>query len=82
ITLDTPKDTKEEAIEAKKTVGNQKLILVTTASHMKRAVMLFEKEDLNIIPSPTNHKFYTSTYPTSYINATNIKKDELAFHEY
>ena len=39
-------DTKEEAIEAKKIVGNQKLILVTTASHMKRAVMLFEKEDM------------------------------------
>lgn len=82
ITLDTPKDTKEEAIEAKKIVGNQKLILVTTASHMKRAVMLFEKEDLNIIASPTNHKFFTSTYPTSYFNATNIKKVELAFHEY
>ncbi|MCT7597139.1 ElyC/SanA/YdcF family protein [Aliarcobacter butzleri] len=82
ITLDTPKDTKEEAIEAKKIVGNQKLILVTTASHMKRAVMLFEKEDLNIISSPTNHKFFTSTYPTSYFNATNIKKVELAFHEY
>lgn len=82
ITLDTPKDTKEEAIEAKKIVGNQKLILVTTASHMKRAVMLFEKEDLNIIASPTNHKFFTSTYLTSYFNATNIKKVELAFHEY
>ncbi|WP_419675955.1 ElyC/SanA/YdcF family protein [Aliarcobacter butzleri] len=82
ITLDTPKDTKEEAIEAKKIVGNQKLILVTTASHMKRAVMLFEKEDLNIIASPTNHKFFTSTYPTSYFNATNIKKVELATHEY
>ncbi len=42
ITLDTPKDTKEEAIESKKIVDGKKLILVTTASHMKRASMLFK----------------------------------------
>jgi hypothetical protein len=62
ITLDTPKDTKEEAIESKKIVDGKKLILVTTASHMKRASMLFKKEGLDIIESPTNHKYFTSTY--------------------
>ncbi|MFW3372718.1 ElyC/SanA/YdcF family protein [Aliarcobacter butzleri] len=82
ITLDTPKDTKEEAIETKKIVGNQKLILVTTASHMKRASMIFKKEGLNILQSPTNHKYFISTYPSSYFSAENIKKVELAFHEY
>lgn len=82
ITLDTPKDTKEEAIEAKKIVKNEKLILVTSASHMKRASLLFKKEGLNIIESPTNHKYFVSSYPSSYFNATNIKKVELAFHEY
>ncbi|MFA7021155.1 MAG: ElyC/SanA/YdcF family protein [Aliarcobacter sp.] len=82
ITLDTPKDTKEEAIEAKKIVKNEKIILVTSASHMKRASLLFKKEGLNIIESPTNHKYFVSSYPSSYFNATNIKKVELAFHEY
>lgn len=82
ITLDTPKDTKEEAIETKKIVANQKFILVTTASHMKRASIIFKKEGLNIVPSPTNHKYFVSTYPSSYFSATNIKKVELAFHEY
>lgn len=82
ITLDTPKDTKEEAAEAKKIVENQKLILVTSASHMKRAAMIFEKDGINIVVSPTNHKYFISTYPASYFSATNIQKVELAFHEY
>lgn len=82
ITLDTPKDTKEEAIESKKIVDGKKLILVTTASHMKRAAMIFEKEGLNIITSPTNHKYFVSTYPASYFSSTNFQKVELAWHEY
>lgn len=82
ITLDTPKDTIEEAVEVKKIVEHKRLILVTSASHMKRASIIFKKEGLNIIESPTNHKYFISTYPTSYFSATNIKKVELAFHEY
>lgn len=82
ITLDTPQDTVEEAIETKKIVNDEKIILVTSASHMKRAVKLFEQKGLNIIPSPTEHKAYSDTYPSSYFNSNNIKKVELAFHEY
>ena len=58
IRLDTPKNTKEEAIEAKKIVRDNELILVTSASHMKRSFLLFKKEGLNIIASPTNHLAY------------------------
>ncbi|WP_418185165.1 YdcF family protein [Aliarcobacter vitoriensis] len=82
ITLDTPKDTKDEAIETKKIVIDDEIILVTSASHMKRAVLLFEKEGLNVFPSPTQHKGYSTIYPTSFFDANNIKKVELAFHEY
>ncbi|RBQ32316.1 hypothetical protein CRU92_00970 [Arcobacter sp. FW59] len=82
ITLDTPKDTKEEAIETKKIVEDEEVILVTSASHMKRAVLLFEKEGLTVLPSPTQHKGYSTIYPTSFFDANNIKKVELAFHEY
>jgi uncharacterized SAM-binding protein YcdF (DUF218 family) len=82
ITLDTPKDTKEEAIESKKIVNDEKIILVTSASHMKRASKLFKKEGLNIVESPTNHKVSYSSYPSSYFNANNLVKVELAFHEY
>ena len=79
---DTPKDTKEEAIETKNITKNEKVILVTSASHMKRAVKLFEKEGLNVIASPTEHRAYSNTYPSSYFNSNNLKKVELAFHEH
>src|SRR5574344_2148963 len=82
IELHTPKDTNEEAIETKNIVQNEKIILVTSASHMKRAVKLFEKQEVNVIASPTEHKVYNTTYPSSYFNSNNLKKVELAFHEY
>ncbi|MBD3829623.1 MAG: YdcF family protein [Arcobacter sp.] len=82
IRLDTTKDTKEEAIETKKIVGDNELILVTSASHMKRSALLFEKEGLKIIASPTNHMAYEDSSYSSFFSANNLRKCELAFHEY
>lgn len=82
IRLDTPKDTKEEAIEVKKIVKNEQIILVTSASHMKRSVLLFKKEDLDVIASPTNHMAYGSDSLSSYFSARNIRNCEIAIHEY
>jgi uncharacterized SAM-binding protein YcdF (DUF218 family) len=82
IRLDTPKDTKEEAIEAKKIIGDEQIILVTSASHMKRSVLLFQKEGLNIIPSPTNHLAYEDDSYSAYFSARNLRNCETAIHEY
>jgi len=82
IRLDTPKDTKEEAIEVKKIVQNKEIILVTTASHMPRSVLLFQKEGLNIFPSPTNHLAYEDNSLSAYFSAFNLRKCEFAIHEY
>ena len=82
IRLDTPKDTKEEAIEAKKIIGDEQIILVTSASHMKRSVLLFQKEGLNIIPSPTNHLAYEDDFYSAYFSARNLRNCETAIHEY
>ena len=82
IRLDTPKDTKEEAIEVKKIVKNEQIILVTSASHMKRSILLFQKEGLNVIASPTNHMAYGADSLSSYFAARNIKNCEIAIHEY
>ena len=49
------KDTQEEAQAAKKYIGNAPFILVTSASHMKRAMRFFNYEGLIPIPAPTNH---------------------------
>lgn len=82
ITLEEPKDTEAEAREIKKIIGKQKAILVTSASHMKRAMLIFKKEGLNVIASPTQHKVYWNSYPSSYFSANNLEKSQLAFHEY
>ena len=82
IRLDTPKDTKEEAIEVKKILGEKQFILVTSASHMKRSVLLFKKEGLNIIASPSNHLAYSEESFSGYFSAKNLRKCEVAIHEY
>lgn len=79
IKQDSPRDTKEEAMAIKKIVGQNPFILVTSASHMKRAVLLFQKEGLNFIASPTNH--YVSK-DRRIFSAKNLRKCEMAIHEY
>ena len=82
IRLDTPKDTKEEAIETRKLLGNKDFILVTSASHMKRANLLFQKEGLNPYLAPTYHLGNKTHSFSSYFSARNFYKVEVAWHEY
>jgi uncharacterized SAM-binding protein YcdF (DUF218 family) len=58
IISQTPKDTREEAEFTKSIVGDEPFVLVTSATHMPRAMMLFESLNLNPIPAPTS--FYKS----------------------
>ena len=50
-----PKDTHEEAKAAKQYIGDAPFIVVTSASHMKRAMKFFKNEGLDPIAAPTNH---------------------------
>lgn len=53
------RDTKENAQEVKKLcerLGCKKIILVTSAYHMKRAVLSFQKAGLEVVPYPTDFK--------------------------
>lgn len=54
ITLDKPKDTREEAREVAKVVGNQPFLLVTSASHLPRAMIFFQQQGLKPLPAPAN----------------------------
>ncbi|MDV7102988.1 envelope biogenesis factor ElyC [Vibrio sp. TH_r3] len=54
ILLETAKDTWEEARQAAAFVGQKQLVLVTSASHMERAVTEFQSAGLKPIPAPTN----------------------------
>lgn len=58
VLLESAKDTREEATLAASYVGKQILVLVTSASHMKRALLEFKDAGLNPIPAPTNYLAY------------------------
>lgn len=53
IQFDAPKDTVGEARAAKHIAGDQPLLLVTSASHMRRALALFHGQGVNAVPAPT-----------------------------
>jgi uncharacterized SAM-binding protein YcdF (DUF218 family) len=77
-----PRDTKEEAEFAKSIVGDEPFILVTSATHMPRAMILFESLGLNPIPAPTN---YYKNESKSYFQAPRLDsflKSKIAMHEY
>lgn len=54
LLLETAKDTWEEAFQASSVVGSKNLVLVTSASHMERALFEFNEAGLQPIPAPTN----------------------------
>ena len=57
ITNAAPKDTQEEAAFAKELIGEQRFVLVTSASHMPRAMRLFQALGMQPMPAPTDfHK--------------------------
>ncbi|APW64973.1 hypothetical protein LPB137_03555 [Poseidonibacter parvus] len=82
IKMDKPKDTREEAIQAKKIIGSKPFILVTSASHMKRSMLLFKKLGLNPIAAATYHLGEDKKDYSSIFASENLYKVKVAFHEY
>jgi uncharacterized SAM-binding protein YcdF (DUF218 family) len=82
IKLDKPVDTRQEAIETKKIIGSKPFILVTSASHMKRSILLFKKLGLHPIAAPTYHLGHESKSYNSLFSSENLYKVKVAFHEY
>ena len=86
LTLIKPHNTEEEALCYLSLFGkSHKLILVTDAIHMPRAMLLFERVGLNPIAAPTNHltkKSFNQKTLNFLPSAGNITKMEYAMHEY
>jgi uncharacterized SAM-binding protein YcdF (DUF218 family) len=64
ILEDTSQNTHENAENVKEIVaeeGFEELLLVTSAMHMPRAVMLFEKQGLQVIPIPVDYSVVENT---------------------
>ena len=60
IIQDRSVNTYEEAVEDAKLLkerGLNRILLVSSATHMRRAVPLFEKQGLEVIPAPTDFSF-------------------------
>lgn len=54
IVLDKPKDTEEEAAAVKAAIGDASFLLVTSASHLPRAMIFFRHAGLHPLPAPAN----------------------------
>jgi len=76
------KDTQEEAKAGKKLLADQPFILVTTGSHMTRALNFFTHEGLDPIPAPTNH-LASIQHPnyTDFFSSEALTKSRIVFHE-
>lgn len=82
IINEKPKDTKEEAVFVKSLIGKESFVLVTSATHMPRAMILFKSLDLNPIAAPTN--FYKREFNGYFSTPSNdsIGRSTIAIHEY
>ena len=78
-------DTAQQAKDIAKMIGQGKLILVTSAAHMPRALALFKKQGLEPIPAPTNYQALESQQlcPGDFLpRADSLEKETSAVHEY
>ena len=77
-----PVDTKEEALFTKSILGSKPFVLVTSATHMPRAMMLFHSLGMHPIAAPTNY------YKSEFRGYLQVPKpvyfyiSSLAIHEY
>jgi uncharacterized SAM-binding protein YcdF (DUF218 family) len=78
-----PKDTYEEARFIKQLLkNNEEFILVTSATHMLRSMMLFESIGLKPIAAPTDFKKINHNVFDENPSAISIVRSQIAIHEY
>ncbi len=80
--LTSPKDTQEEAEAMKKLVGNTPFILVTSASHMPRAMQLFNDLGMHPVAAPTDYHAQEKSSWLHMPRSDGLRSSGLAFHEY
>ena len=85
IIADRPLDTQTESQEVRKLLGNTPFLLVTSAYHMPRAMLLMRRAGAEPIAAPTGQRAFGST-PLSWRSflpgAGGLGDTESAVHEY
>jgi uncharacterized SAM-binding protein YcdF (DUF218 family) len=81
-----PRNTAEEAAHVAERAGGRSIILVTSASHMPRAVRLFAQHGMEVVPAPTDYWAARHASPRSWVNyllpaTSNVRKLERATYE-
>ncbi|NLX35408.1 MAG: DUF218 domain-containing protein [Chloroflexi bacterium] len=87
ILLTEPDDTEQEAAQAAAIVGSEPLVLVTSASHMRRAMAIFEAAGMQPVAAPTVHRIkegpITEFWPgTAFPQPRNLENATRAVYEY
>lgn len=87
VVLVEPRDTAEEARAVAEVVGEDPFVLVTSAAHMPRAMVLFGRLGLAPTPAPAAHVVRIPPVPRPWYriplpNAANLQKSGAAVHEY
>lgn len=77
-------DTDDEAVHVKRLVGREPFALVTSAIHMKRALLTFRMRGLNPVPAPADFLGPSLRLDLAlYIpNSRNVMSTRIALHEY
>jgi uncharacterized SAM-binding protein YcdF (DUF218 family) len=84
VPVSGPRDTEEESQQIAPIVGSHRFILVTSASHMPRAMATFRKRGVQPIAAPTDYlaprhdRAWDDLVPDGY----NLYKSQVAFYEY
>lgn len=85
IVIDSPRDTKQEAAAVARLLGATQFALVTSASHMPRAMQLMAAAGARPLASPTAHRAEPShawTWRSLLPFASALRGTEMALHEY
>ncbi|MCX5834699.1 MAG: YdcF family protein [Deltaproteobacteria bacterium] len=82
---DQSRDTEEQVRLIRERVGENAFVLVTSASHMPRALLLFKNLGMKPLPAPTAHLALADgpLNPSKFFpKPSALRKAELAVHEY
>lgn len=84
LPLDQPRDTEEESQQMAPIVGSRQFVLVTSASHMPRAMGLFKKRGLQPIAAPTDYLAPRHRWESDdlFPDGFNLFKSQVAVYEY
>jgi uncharacterized SAM-binding protein YcdF (DUF218 family) len=77
-----PRDTNEEALFAKEVCGEDKVLLVTDATHTPRAMMLFKSHGLNVFATPANYESYGDAWFVPMPSVEALELSRKSIYEY